>query len=226
MRVDARLRELSARVLTIQEDERRHISRDLHDDVGQSLTALKIGLHRLEPLLHSEGLALLGECTVIADETLERVRQLAHDMHPPQLDLLGLEEALRALVERQRVATGLDIKSYFNGLLGRRLNPTIESACYRIAQEALGNTCRHADPRSTLVSVEVGVRTLRLIIRDDGKGFDAANAGRQSGGGSLGLISMAERAKLAGGTLEVTSELGSGTLVRAVFPVQVRAAVP
>lgn len=222
--MNARLRELSARILTIQEDERRHISRDLHDDVGQSLMALKLGLHRLVPLLPAEGLALLGECTAIADETLDRVRQLAYDMHPPQLDVLGLEEALRSLVERQRAATGFDIKSHFNGLLGRRVSPTIESACYRIAQEALANACRHANPRSTLVSVHAGVRFLRLTIRDDGKGFDTRGAQRRRAGGSLGLISMAERAKLAGGTLEVTSEPGSGTLVRAVFPLVARPA--
>lgn len=223
--MNARLRELSARILTIQEDERRHISRDLHDDVGQSLLALKLGLHRLAPLLQPGGLELLAQCTAIAEETLERVRQLAYDMHPPQLDVLGLEEALRSLVERQRASTGLDIKSHFNGLLGRRLSPTIESACFRIAQEALANTCRHASPTSTLVSVHAGVRFLRLAIRDDGKGFDTSGAERRRACGSLGLISMAERAQLAGGTLEVASEPGSGTLVRAVFPlVAMRAA--
>lgn len=219
-----RLRELSARILTIQEDERRHISRDLHDDVGQSLMALKIGLHRLEPLLRTEGLKLLGECTVIADETLEHVRQLAHDMHPPQLDHLGLEEALLSLVERQRANTGLDIKTHFNGLLSRHVPATIASACYRIAQEALANSCRHANPRSTLVSAQAGIRTLRLTIRDDGKGFDTRGAGGRRRSGSLGLISMAERAKLAGGTLEVTSELGSGTFVCAIFPLAPRLA--
>lgn len=218
-----RMRELSARILTIQEDERRHISRDLHDDVGQSLTALKIGLHRLEPLLPTEGLKLLGACTTIADETIEHVRQLAHDMHPPQLDQLGLEEAIRSLVERQRANTGLDIKSHFNGLLGRHVPATIASACYRIAQEALRNCCSHANPSSTLVCVEAGVRTLRLTVRDDGKGFDTRGATRWRGGrGGLGLISMAERAKLAGGTLEVTSEPAFGTQVRASFPLEAR----
>jgi signal transduction histidine kinase len=109
-------------------------------------------------------------------------------------------------------------------LLGRHVPATIGSACYRIAQEALSNTSRHADPRSTLLSIEVGARTLRLTIRDDGRGFDTRVTRRRGGcdSGSLGLISMAERAKLAGGTLEVTSELGSGTLVRAVFPIAPR----
>lgn len=221
--IKTRMRELSARILTIQEDERRHISRDLHDDVGQSLMALKIGLHRLEPHLHSEGLALLGQCTLIADETLDHVRRLAHEMHPPQLELLGLEEAILSLVERQRANSGPDIKTHFNGLLGRHVPATIASACYRIAQEALVNSCRHADARSTLVCVEAGVRALRLAVRDDGKGFDARSARRwRPGRGSLGLISMAERAKLAGGTLEVTSEPGSGTHVRATFPLAAR----
>lgn len=218
MNIDARLRELSARMLSVQEDERRSISRDLHDDVGQSLTALKIGLHRLEPLLRPEGRALLAECSSIADETLERVRQLAYDMRPPQLDDLGLEAAVRWLVERQRAATGLDIKCHFNGLLKRRLSAAMESACYRIAQEALSNASRHADASSILVTVEAGETTLRITVRDDGKGFDAREAKcRARSTASLGLISMAERAKLAGGVLEVNSEAGLGTIVRAVF---------
>jgi signal transduction histidine kinase len=217
-RVLDRLRMLSARVLSIQEEERRRISRDLHDDVGQSLTALKIALHRLAPLPGPENLALHGECIAMADATLERVHQLASDMRPPQLDELGLEEALRWLVERQRAATGRNIKCHFNGLLGRRLPAALESACYRITQEALSNATRHADASSILVSVEASSRALVLTIRDDGKGLEQgaepAIGTRPSG---LGLIGMAERADLAGGLLTISGEAGQGTIVRAVF---------
>lgn len=216
--VEERLRVLSARVLSIQEEERRRISRDLHDDVGQSLTALGFALHRLRPSLASAGLALHNECILMADATLERVRQLACDMRPPQLDELGLEEALRWLVERQRATTGLDIKCHFNGLLGRRLSPAVETACYRITQEALSNATRHANATSILVAVEATSRSLVLMILDDGRGLaHGAEIRERSKPSGLGLISMAERANLAGGQVVVSGEEGQGTTVRATF---------
>ena len=218
--VAERLRVLSARVLSIQEEERRRISSDLHDDIGQSVTALKFGLHRLAsaPRLGGAATALVSECIGMADATLERVRQLAYDMRPPQLDQLGLEEALHWLVERQRAATGLDIKSHFNGLLNRRFGQAMESACYRIAQEALSNASRHAGASSILVAVEASPRALTLTVRDDGKGFDPRTVARRAvKSSSLGLISMEERARLAGGRLAVQSDPGHGTIIRAVF---------
>lgn len=215
---------LSARVLTIQEEERRHISRDLHDDIGQSMAALKFALHRLAPMVSAEGKAGMADCIGMADATLERVRQLAHDMHPPQLDELGLEAALRGLVEAQREATGLGIKCHFNGMLGRRFAPAMESACYRITQEALGNATRHAEASSILVAVEASAQALTLMIRDDGRGFDARAVTGTARASSLGLISMEERSKLAGGRLTVTSAPGQGTIVRATFAVRAQAA--
>lgn len=219
--VDERLRVLSARVLSIQEEERRRISRDLHDDVGQSLTALRFALHRLGPSLAAEGLAIHAECITMADAALERVRQLACDMRPPQLDELGLEEALRWLVERQRAATGLDIKCHFNGLLGRRLPAAVETACYRITQEALSNATRHANASSILVAVETTMRILVLTIRDDGRGMEqGAEIRERLKPTGLGLISMAERASLAGGQVAVSGEEGQGTTVRATFDLE------
>jgi signal transduction histidine kinase len=212
-----RVRVLSARVLSIQEEERARISRELHDDVGQSLTALTFALHRLGPLVGSEGRTLHADCLAMADITLERVRQLASDLRPPQLDTLGLEEALRWLVERQCAATGLDIKCHFNGLLGRRVPGAIEGACYRIAQEALSNATRHASAHSILVAVEATKRALILTVRDDGRGLDKAAQQRASPSSGLGLIGMSERAGLAGGHVTINGEPGQGTIVRAIF---------
>jgi len=221
--VAERLRVLSARVLSIQEEERRRISSDLHDDIGQSVTALKFGLHRLAstPRLSGDAVSLVSACIGMADATLERVRQLAYDMRPPQLDQLGLEEAVHSLVERQRAATGLDIKCHFNGLLNRRFSPAIESASYRITQEALSNATRHARASSILVAVEASQRALTVMIRDDGTGFDARSLARRvAKTSSLGLVSMDERATLAGGRLSVDSDAGQGTIIRATFPVK------
>jgi signal transduction histidine kinase len=153
----------------------------------------------------------------MTDATLQRVRQIAYDMRPPALDELGLEEGLRWLVERHQAVTGLVVRCHFNGLLNRRFPEAKESACYRIAQEALSNATRHARAKSVLVTVEGSERMLRLTVRDDGGGFDVTACGDPQRPGSLGLIGMEERAILAGGKLTIESDPAIGTIVRAQF---------
>ena len=216
-----RLQAMSKRVLSIQEDERRGISRELHDDIGQSLTALKIGLHRVAQRLGGsttdENKELLAECLSIADTTLDKLRNLSLELRPPQLDQLGLEGALEWLVDHQRNATGLDVECQFLGLTGR-LPTELESVCYRITQEALNNATRHAKAKQIRIRVELSDRLLTLAIRDDGVGFDMEAARRKAmKTGSLGLISMEERAQLAGGRLKVRTVPGAGTTVQATF---------
>jgi two-component system sensor histidine kinase UhpB len=215
-----RLQALSRRTLAIQEEERRAISRELHDDIGQTVSALKIGLHRL-----AQGVAdparVIDECIGEADAVLEKLRHLALDLRPPQLDQLGLEDALTWLAQRQHVTTGLEIKCKFAGLENRRPPPEMESTCYRIAQEALNNAARHANAKNVLVSVDCDGRLLKLVIRDDGVGFDEEAARRRVlKTGSMGLIGMEERAQLAGGRLKVRSVRGGGTTVSAIFPLE------
>ena len=213
-----RLQSLSKRVLTVQEEERRNISRELHDDIGQSLSALKIGLHRLSQCPAEQQAKLQSDCLEIADISLNKLRQLSLELRPPQLDQLGLEDALRWLVDRQRSTSGIDIVLHCNGLTGRRIPATFESACYRIAQEGLNNATRHAKATSIMIHVEKNDRLLKLAIRDDGAGFDE-KAARQRAlkSGSLGLISMEERAQLAGGRMKLRTVLGGGTTISAVF---------
>ncbi|MEQ1516862.1 MAG: histidine kinase [Usitatibacteraceae bacterium] len=212
-----RLQAMSKRVLSIQEDERRRISRELHDDIGQSLTALKIGLHRIAQRTNGEHKELLTECLSIADTTLDKLRHLSTELRPPQLDQLGLTGALEWLVDQQRKTTGLDVECQFAGLSGR-LPVELESACYRITQEALNNATRHAAAKHIQIRVEVREGQLMLVIRDDGAGFDldaARNKALKSG--SLGLISMEERAQLAGGRLTLRAFPGMGTTVQVIF---------
>jgi len=219
----ARMQALSSRVLAIQEEERRVMSRELHDDVGQTLGALKIGLHRLGRIAPEGQGALLEECLAAADSALERLRRLAHDLRPPQLEQLGLEDALRWLTERQRAATGLDIGFKCAGIAGRRPPAPLESACYRIVQEALSNATRHAGAASITVGVESDGNLLKVSVHDNGVGFDeAATRERTLKSGSLGLISMEERAQLAGGRLKIRSVAGGGTTISAVFPLRAR----
>jgi len=207
-----RLRVLSRRILGVQEEERRAVVLELHDDIGQSLAALKIALH------NAGGSARLATCVAITDETLEKLRHLSHSLRPPQLDHFGLEGALRGLAERQAAATGLAIECRFSGM-DRRPHAAIEGACYRIAQEALNNASRHAHATQVVIDVKMQDRLLRLAIRDDGAGFDEAEARERSlQGGHIGLMGMTERAELAGGSLKVRTVKGGGTTVSATFP--------
>ncbi len=214
-----RVKALSSRVLAVQEEERRAISLELHDDVGQILGALKIGLHRLACGPVEGQPALVAECLAAADSALAKLRHLSHELRPPQLEQLGLEDALRWLAERQAAATGLQVRFKSAGLAERRLPASLESTCYRIVQEGLNNAARHAKSTSIVVSVESDGQLLKLSVHDDGVGFDEKAARERSPrSGSLGLVSMEERAQFAGGRLKIRSVVGGGTTVSAIFP--------
>ncbi len=220
----ARLGTLSRRMLTVQEEERRAVARELHDELGQVLTAVRLNLQTLrrrsrEPELgpvFDDGLALLE--TAIAE-----VRALSTRLRPTILDDLGLEAALRSHLERSRARTDLALDADIR--LGRvRLDPAVETACFRIVQEAMTNAVRHAAATRLAVALRVADGALVLSVRDDGRGFDLAAAARRAAGGeSAGLSGMEERAQLAGGRLEMSSAPGRGTEVRAVFPLADRA---
>jgi two-component system sensor histidine kinase UhpB len=217
-----RLRGISKRLLAVQEEERRAISRELHDDIGQTLGALKIGLHRLGSASATEQPVLLSECLGAAAEALEKLRHLAMDLRPPQLDQLGLKEALEWLAQRQSATSGLAITCHSKGL-DTRPPAALESACYRIAQEALNNATRHSKATQVAISVESDGALLKLVVRDDGVGFDEPTERlRVMRSGSMGLIGMEERAQLAGGRLKLRSVPGGGTTVSAIFPLLAR----
>lgn len=214
----ARLQTLSTRMLTLYEDERRALSRDLHDDIGQTLSALKIGLYRMTTTPAAEQPALVAECLGAADQALARLRHLAMELRPPQLDQLGLNEALEWLAQHQAAASGLRIRCRFSGT-GARASAAVESACYRIAQEALNNATRHAKATAVEISVESDAAQVTLAIEDDGVGFEEAAAReRVLRSGSMGLIGMQERTQLAGGRFALRSRPGAGTIVSATFP--------
>lgn len=206
-----RLRALSRRLLEVQEEERGRLARDLHDDIGQALTALKIQL---------ESRARVDECIATVSHTLERVRQLSLSLRPLQLDDLGLVAALRSHLDRQTGIAGL--APHFDAAEAPRgISPEVETACFRIAQEAINNALRHAHARNLWLRLFTAGGRLALSVRDDGSGFDL-EAARRSGaaGASLGLVGMEERVALAGGTLELRSAPGQGTVLLATFPLQ------
>jgi PAS domain S-box-containing protein len=214
----ARLRRLSRRLLEVQEAERRHLARELHDEIGQSLTALKINLQSIRPsVARTRGRDAILRSLALVDATLEKVRGLSLDLRPSLLDHLGLAATLQWYLERQAALGGftftLDAEPR-----DRRLPPEIETSCFRIAQEALTNVVRHSHARHVEIHVRDVRGALELHVLDDGRGFDPAAAReRAAAGESLGLIGMQERAELAGGRLDVTSS-PEGTRVTARFP--------
>jgi two-component system sensor histidine kinase UhpB len=214
-----RLRALSRRLFEVQEEERRRLARDLHDDVGQALTALKM---QLESLARSGGeltaRSRVDDCVDTVQHTLERVRQLSLSLRPPQLDDLGLAAAVRSHLDRQARVAGL--QAHFETQdAPRDLAPDTETACFRVAQEAINNVLRHARARNLWVRLFTVGGRLAISVRDDGRGFDVESVRERSAKGtSLGLIGMEERMALAGGSFELRSAPGQGTVLVATFP--------
>jgi two-component system sensor histidine kinase UhpB len=214
-----RLRALSRRLLEVQEAERGRLARDLHDDIGQALTALKIQLESLVRTRPADSPRVL-ECVETTRHALERVRQLSLNLRPLQLDDLGLVAALRSHLDQQTGIAGLT--PHFDAAEAPRgISPEVETACFRMAQEAINNVLRHARARNLWLRIFTAGGRLALSVRDDGGGFDLEAARRRGAAGArLGLVGMEERVALAGGTLELRSAPGQGTVLLATFPLQ------
>jgi two-component system sensor histidine kinase UhpB len=211
----ARLQALSDQLLQVQEVERANLARELHDEFGQTLTATKLQLQMLAQRTPSP---FLEDCVALVDQALKQVRTLSLDLRPPQLERLGLAAALRAHVARLSQQMGravrFDDASGLPGLTGPRA-----VACFRIVQEALTNASRHARAQSVRVTLAVEHGALLLEVADDGAGFDLeAKQSHAAQGGSLGLLSMEERAHLLGGTLQIHTTVGGGTRITARVP--------
>jgi PAS domain S-box-containing protein len=210
---------LSRRLLEIQETERRQLARELHDELGQVLTAAKIQVQSLERFPDPSSLAAgLNDAAETIERAIVQVRSLSLELRPPLLDDLGLRAALRWLLDQQAKRCGIRVRLVSRHLRDR-VGPTIETACFRIAQEALNNAVKHAHADCVTFELAEADRMLHLHARDDGEGFDVAAArARAQLGASLGLIGMEERAALAGGGIAWTSGPGRGTDVHAWFP--------
>lgn len=215
----ARARELSARLLVAEEAERKRIAHDLHDQLGQELTALKIRLETIaQATVSPETRAELLEVAAAAGEALQRVRQMSVDLRPPQLDSLGLAVALRAHAQRLSSLGNLQVHFDSRGFQGK-VPAEIEIMCFRVAQEALTNVMRHSGAANAWIDLAVVEGALRLSVRDDGAGFEVAKALDRTGtDGGFGLLGMQERVALAGGTLDIRSEPAQGCTVTATFP--------
>ena len=215
-----RLQELSRRLFQVQEDERRHLARELHDQMGQALTAAKLNLQAAQRL-EERGLIArkLDDGIAVLETLLQQARQICLDLRPPLLDDLGLVPALRWYLDQQAQRAGLRIEFFADPAL-ERMSPEIETACFRVAQEALTNVVRHARAQTVSVELHRTPEALHLVVRDDGIGFDVMTAEQQ--GVSLGLLGMRERVTLLGGEMDCKSAPGRGTEIHAFFPVRTR----
>jgi PAS domain S-box-containing protein len=226
------LRRLSQRILEVQEGERRLLARELHDEIGQQLTGMKMLLDSLDEQLRQgpsdatdtpnvlpqapTPIEQLTEIRAVVGDTLERVRDLSLDLRPAVLDSLGLLPALQWLFNRYTNQTGVEVDFAADGL-DHRLPAQLEAGAYRLIQEALTNVARHAGVSKVTVQVYATDETLSLYIVDTGAGFDVESA--LAADASTGLAGMRERAALLGGSLSIESLPGEGTTIQADFSI-------
>ena len=230
-RLDARVREqhqheveqkrelarLSSKLLQAQEDERRRIARELHDEIGQSLGALKLELAVAERIMPEVSIdEVLAEARSITDRTLQTVRDLSQLLHPAMLDDLGLPDTadwyLRAFSRRTGITSELSIDR-----LEERLAPEVEMCTYRVIQEAVTNIAKHSEATTCRVQIARDPGALRIVVEDNGKGFQPATR-RAADARGLGLIGVRERVANLGGRLRVESGAGTGTRLTVELP--------
>lgn len=209
---------LSRRLIEAQEAERRHVARELHDQIGQLLTGLKLSLDLVGLQSSPTARDMLNEANAITNELIDRMRQLSLDLRPAMLDDLGLVPTLLWYVGRYRSHTQLHVVMQHEGVDGRRWRPEIETTAYRIVQEALTNAARHARATTVTLRLRADEGTLLVQVEDDGRGFDVQST--LAGGQSSGLSGLRERALLAGGKATIESVTGVGTRVIAELPLK------
>jgi len=214
----AELSRVSWHMLADQEATARRFSHELHDELGQSLTAIKTNLIALDS---SGGMsrARLEDCVKLVDEAIDNVRQMSHLLHPTILDDFGLEAALRWLSEGFSTRTGIDarLESNFSG----RLEDQTETHLFRIAQEALTNIARHSGAAHVEMKLTAEAGEMVLSVHDDGRGLANARAGLDAPSGrGLGLIGMRARARSMGGEAVVRSRPGEGVLIEVRVPLR------
>jgi PAS domain S-box-containing protein len=213
----ARLQVLSRRVVEVQEQERRHLARELHDEIGQVLSALSINIQALKAASGTAATALIDESLQIVDLATQQVRNLSLDLRPSMLDDLGLVATMRWYADRQAQRAGLSAH-FIVDWAAPHLSGELTTAFFRVMQEAVTNAVRHARARQVWVELRQRDDEVELTIRDDGIGFNPESARHGVAHGErLGLLGIQERVELLGGRTEIKSRIGGGTSIRAWF---------
>jgi two-component system sensor histidine kinase UhpB len=211
-----RLQHLSRRLLEVQEAERRHLARELHDEFGQLLATINLHLHAARGVVRAEARQHLEEATFLLQRAGGQVRSLALELRPTMLESAGVDATLRWLAEQHKSRTGTSTE-----VVGRLddVPGDLAVCCFRVAQEALTNVVQHAGAKHVSIELSRGDEALELVVRDDGVGFDAATKLEQATQrGRLGLLGMKERVQILGGSLKVDSAAGRGTEIRVSLP--------
>jgi signal transduction histidine kinase len=208
--------QLLRKLITVQEDERKRIARELHDETSQGLAVLAMGIEAAQDALRSGKTPRLEEVKSLAVRTLEDVHRLILDLRPSVLDDLGLLSAIRWYAERHLESRGISVRCEFGEM--RRLPPEMETALFRICQETMSNVARHSQATAVLIQVGVDGGDVVVDVEDDGKGFDHEAVARREGRRHWGLMGIRERAEILGGVARVESAPGQGTHVEVRIP--------
>ena len=216
-----RLKRLSNRLIDIQESERRRLARDLHDDTGQALTALKMSLEITRNELSGDAdhtAARLNDAVALADDTLEKLRAISHNLRPPTLDTVGLNSALEGLCKRFTQQTQIPVS--YAGMDTTAISNPLDICLYRILQEGLTNCAKHGQASHVEVSLKRNGEVVELSIQDNGQGFDLADTLSDQNETGIGLIDMQERLESLNGRMKVHSKPGSGARLVATIPLE------
>ncbi len=213
------LKNLSKQMIQVQETERRNIARELHDEIGQTLTAIKIDLiNILTSITSLEVREKLKDTVKLVENILNNVREMSLILRPSILDDLGLIPAVRWTLDRQTQRANINAK-LTTSEIDKKLPHELEITCFRIIQEAVTNIIKHSQAENMSVEIYVKQKELHLIISDDGIGFDVNSARENAiGGYSIGILGMQERAELVGGWVDIWSKSKEGTRIHAIFP--------
>ena len=217
---EMRIVELSGHLLKAQEEERKHISRELHDETGQALMVIRLYLGMLDGTVKThEGKEKIGELVAVVDRTIEGIRRIIGRLSPLVLQELGMISAIRKEAKDIQKTAGIQARVDISNNVGR-LDPVIETAIYRVVQESLHNVAKHAQARNVDIKMERKGETLRLVIEDDGMGMrPVTNPMRPS----FGMAGMQERITTLGGQMKVDSRKGEGTKISITLPLPARA---
>ena len=213
----ARQEKLAQRLVSVQEDERRQVAMELHDEIGQMLTALGLAIDMIEGATPDQVAEAANRARHITETMVQRVRDLSLNLRPALLDDLGLLPALVWYLQHYRDRTGVEVQFHHSGIRDRRFPDTIEIASYRIIQEALTNVARHAGVSCATVRLWTTKNALHLEVEDEGKGFSKAEA--LDSVGAAGISGMKERARMTNGTLRVEAAPEGGVRVTCTIPV-------
>jgi signal transduction histidine kinase len=213
-----RTQALARRLVDVQEDERRNLAQELHDQIGQMLTGLQFSVSSLAMQTPVEQKTTIQATKKTVSELIAQTREISLNLRPSMLDDMGLQPTLVWHLDRYSTQTGIKVNIDYR-FSNRRFNPEVETAVFRIIQEALTNVARHAQVSEVDITLELKEETIQVDIQDQGQGFDLESVDQRF---PVGITGMRERASAIGGYLNIYSRIGKGTHIQAILPLSGR----